>query len=222
MVFSLKTVFVATALFASAQARSTGAGCCAGGEAAVNDYHSAVQEGRTIETGSLADGGVSLLLDGSPLNATAATVTDFSAATVHFLSLAGTSPYRGLLVRLSAPSGVDTTTALLEVSDDLQDADYVCSAPVAGITHTNANLKNDQSMSLSIPIEGEVTLDVTVVFANNGTNSIYYYSAYTLNAVMEAGTTLSPTMAPTSGAAGQQQTLLALAVSGLVAVFALW
>jgi hypothetical protein len=235
MVFSLKTIYVATALLASAQARSNGAGGCAGGQAAVMGNHLSVQPGRTFETGSLADGGVSLLLDGSPLDATAATATDFSAATVHVLTLVGTSPYRGLLVRLSAPSGVDTTTALLEVSDDLQDAD-VCSAPVAGITHTNADLKSMQSMSLSIRTEGEITLDVTVVFANNGTNSIYYYSGYTLNAVMEpvameAGSggvvdgkiASSPTMAPMSGAAaGQQQMLVALAVSGLVAAFALW
>jgi hypothetical protein len=208
-----------------------------------------------------------------------------------------------MLVRLSAASGVDTTSALLEVSEDLQDAD-TCVAPVVGITHTSSKLKNAQSMSLLLLSEGEVTIDVTVVVANNSTDSIYYYSSYTLNAVgavaeatvvnpvcevcgagltiskpdvvvynpltvmnptcaeIEAGgqagmispaycsvlpgviatacgcelasrtgeadadeTTSSPTMAPMSGATGQQQqqqTLVALAVSGLVAVLALW
>jgi hypothetical protein len=303
MMFSLKTAFVATALLASAQAFPSGAGGCDGGQAAVNGFHLSELNGKTIETGSLTDGNVGLLLNGVPLDPAATTAVNFTAGAVNVLTLAGTSPYRGLLIRLAAPSGVDTTTALLEVSDDLKDAAGVCTAPVVGITHTNSDLKFSQSVSLMIAAEGEVTLDVTVVVANNATDSIYYYSGYTLNAVMEevvnfvnpvcevcgaglvvglpdvivsnpldgttptcaeiqgggqAGlipaafcdilsgaitalcgceaadrqgdgdggeTTSSPTMAPASGAAtaaGQQQTLVALAVSGLVAAFSSW
>jgi hypothetical protein len=185
MVFSLQSLFVAITLFASsAHAFSSGAGGCSGGQAAVMDFHLSAEGGKASTTGSLADGGVGLLLDGVPLDAMLATASNFSTADIHVLTLAGTSPYRGMLVRLSAPSGVDTTSSLLEVSADLQDASS-CSAPVVGITHTNSDLKNTQSMSLFLPSEGEVTIDVTVVFANNSTDSIYYYSGYTLNAVME-------------------------------------
>jgi hypothetical protein len=305
MVFSLKTIYVAIALLSSsAHAFSTGAGGCSGGQAAVMGFHLSTNGGKVTTTGSLADGGIGLLLDGVPLDAAAATAKNFSADEPHVLTVAGTSDYRGMLVRLSAASGVDTTSSLLEVSEDLQDAD-TCVAPVVGITHTSSNLKNAQSMSLQLLSEGEVTIDVTVVVANNSTDSIYYYSSYTLNAVgavaeatvvnpvcevcgagltiskpdvvvynpltvmnptcaeIEAGgqagmispaycsvlpgviatacgcelasrtgeadadptdeITSSPTMAPMSGATGQQQqTLVALAVSGLVAVLALW
>jgi hypothetical protein len=200
MVFSLQTVFVAITLLASsAHAFSSGAGGCSGGEAAVKDFHLSAQGGKASTTGSLADGGVDLLLDGVPLDAMAATARNFSAADIHVLTLSGTSPYRGMLVRLSAPSGVDTTSSLLEVSADLQDAGS-CSAPVVGITHTNSNLKNAQSMSLFLPSEGEVTIDVTVVFANNSTDSIYYYSGYTLNAVMEAAATVAYPVCEVCGA----------------------
>jgi hypothetical protein len=192
MMFSLQTLFVAITLLASsAHAFPNGAGGCSGGEAAVMGFHLSTSGGKVITTGSLADGGVGLVLDGVPLDPMATTARNFSTSDIHVLTLAGLSPYRGMLVRLSSPSGVDTTSSLLETSDDLQDAG-ACSAPVVGITHTNSNLKNAQSMQLSMPSEGEITIDVTVVIANNSTDSIYYYSGYTLNAVMptavEAGT----------------------------------
>jgi hypothetical protein len=175
MMFSINTVFVATALFASAQAFSTGAGGCEGGQAAVAGFHLA--EGKAIETGSLEDGGVGLYLNDVLLDPT--TVVNFTANGLNFLSLNGTSDYRGLLVRAS--SNADTEFPLMELSDDLQDA-AVCTAPITGITHTNSDLKNNHNMSLFLGA-GDLSLDVTVVFANNNTDSIYYYSSYMLNAV---------------------------------------
>jgi hypothetical protein len=175
MMFSINTVFVTTALFSSAQAFSTGAGGCDGGGAAVRGFH--LTASKTIATGSLADGGVGLYLEGALLNPT--TVTNFTASNLNILSLNGTSDYRGLLVRLS--SDVNASTVLLEITDDLKEAD-VCTAPVSGLTHSNGDLKNNQAMSLFLA-EGNLTLDVTIVFANNATNSIYYYSSYMLNAV---------------------------------------
>jgi hypothetical protein len=188
MMFSLKTLLVVTctSLFASVDAFPTGAGSCVGGEAAVMGGHVTPADGKTIVTGSLADGGVALLLNGSPL--VPGTAVDFGVGTSspQFLTLAGSSDFRGLLVRLSAPDGVDTTNSLIEQSDDLRSADNVCTAPVVGITHANRNLKNQQAMGLSIGVVTEVTLDVTVVFANNSTDSIYYFSSYTLNSVDDA------------------------------------
>jgi hypothetical protein len=97
-----------------------------------------VQGGEASTTGSLADGGAGLLLDGVSLDAT--------AADIHVLTLAGTSPYSGMPVDTSssAPLGVDTISSLLEVSADLRDAGSSV-APVMGITHTNSNLKNARS-----------------------------------------------------------------------------
>jgi hypothetical protein len=175
MMFSINTVFVATALFTSTQAFSTGAGGCAGGGAAVRGFH--LTDTKTIVTGSLADGGVGLYLEGVLLDPT--TVANLPANNLKILSLNGTSDYRGLLVRAS--SAIDVSNALVETSDDLQEAG-VCDAPVTGITHNNSNLKNNQAMSIFL-VEGNLTLDVTVVFANNATDSIYYYSSYMLNAV---------------------------------------
>jgi hypothetical protein len=168
MVFSLKTLVVVTSLFSSTvDAFPTGAGGCIGGGAAVMSKHVTPAEGKTIVTGYLADGGVTLLLNGNPL--TSGPAAEFVAATptLQILTIAGSSDFRGLLVRLSAPDGVDTDMALFEISDDLRSADNVCTAPVVGITHANRNLKNQQSMSLSIAVPAVITLDVTVVFAND-------------------------------------------------------
>jgi hypothetical protein len=51
---------------------------------------------------------------------------------------------------------------------------------VVGITHTNSNLKNTQSMSLFFAFGRQKSIDGTVVAANNSTDSIYYHSGYTL------------------------------------------
>lgn len=187
---------------------STGAGSCAGNGAPVAGKHlSRVQ----ITSGSLEAYGIKLTLgDSGPLKT--GVPFEFEYGRPHFLTLSCSSKpatkalYLGFLVRLASPDGIDTTSALLPFSNDkgTQIATDTCIniEGVGGITHTNNYPK---SMSQSILEMDEAAqgliLDVTVVVANSGFYSDFYYSQYTLNAVAPTDGTPSTAQAPTPSSA---------------------
>ena len=182
-------------------ANPDGAGGCAGGQAAVGGYHLDDLNGaRPVISADLALGEVSVTIDNSePLvpdpNSpfTIQTQTDYTL-TVTTQNDAG---FKGILIRLEAPEGVETAGALEPIDSDLKIAN-VCEAPVVGVTHTS----NSQKMSVSTRLRMDqaadrVNLDITGVGANFDQASVYGYNGFVLKVEGEAApTTTSPTLPP--------------------------
>jgi hypothetical protein len=189
MRFITPLLFLAVALN-GASAFPNGAGGCSGGEAAVRGSH--LQSG--FETGSLGIGGFAVILDGNTLDPSGQ--VSFTTGEDHVLTVSGS--FTGILVRLQADNGVDTSAALSENSNLLQDAS-VCSAPVVGITHNSRAGKNGAEITLRLDEPSDLVLDITIVLENVSGSSIFYYSGFALRAVDPPGavTTPAPTPAPT-------------------------
>jgi hypothetical protein len=166
----------------------SGAGGCSGGEAAVRGSH--LQSG--FQTGSLGEGGFQVILDGDTLNPGG--IVGFAAGEDHVLTVSGS--FLGILVRLQADDGVDTSAALSENSNLLQDAS-VCTAPVVGISHNSRAGKNGAEMILRLDEPSDVALDITIVLANESGESMFYYSGFALASVDPPGAVLSATGTPT-------------------------
>jgi hypothetical protein len=149
-----------------------------GGQATVSGFHLQEGNGKTIETGSLEDGGFEVILDGDTLSPSDR--MSFAVGEDHVLTVSGR--FLGILVRLEADDGVDTSAALSEGSNRLQNAG-VCAAPVVGITHNSNAVKNDAEVILRLDEASEVALDITIVLANDNVESIFYYSGFALAAV---------------------------------------
>jgi hypothetical protein len=172
----------------AATAYPNGAGGCSGGQAAVRGYH--LQSG--YETGSLGKGGVTIILDGNTLDPGGR--ANFTTGEDHALTVSGS--FLGILVRLQADKGVDTSAALSENSNLLQDAS-VCTAPVVGITHNSGTEKNGAEITLRLDESSDVSLDITVVLENGSGGSKFYYSGFALVAVDPPGTVSSAPGTPT-------------------------
>ena len=94
-----------------------------------------------IQTGSLSDGGLLLVLGNNvvPDNE----LFFFRESQDFSLRVLGLRAYKGIFIRLEAdPDTVDTTAALVESSSLLQPAN-VCSEPIVVIVQTSAVLKNN-------------------------------------------------------------------------------
>jgi hypothetical protein len=153
----------------------------------------------TTNTGTLADGGLTLFVDDVQVDTSNTILLEVSATSSIFIS--GTNDYKGVLYRLQSTDGSDAT-GMITVSDgdaDTQLSDK-CVAPVAGVTHTNANEKNNVPATLNTGDEpASYLLDVTVVVANSGDVSEYYYTQYTITVDSTSGggpTDSSPSSPP--------------------------
>jgi hypothetical protein len=185
---------------------STGAGSCFGGDPNLRFSHISnlgQPAGRTIVRGSLADGGLQVLFGGAPL--TPDSLNFFTKGEDYALKVVGDESYKGILIRLEAGAGVDTTAALIveEEDSDLLYETSICSNPSQGITQSSNVLKNNIGGTVRVDEFTDVSIGVTVVFANNSTAAINYFSQFQFQ-VTEAPTasptmppTLSPTKAPT-------------------------
>jgi hypothetical protein len=148
-----------------------------------------------IQTGSLAAGGVQVLFDGDPL-ATDGVFT-FNEGKDYSIRVVGDSDYKGILIRLETTEVFDTTAALVEDSDLLSPA-TVCTPPIVGLNHNSAELKNNQGGTLRLNAATALTLDITVVNVLDGTDSVFYYSRFALEALPapSGSPSLTPSMAP--------------------------
>jgi hypothetical protein len=180
------------------QAFSNAAGGCMGGVAAVEGLHLDTSGGRSVVGGTLAESRIVVtvgdtILDASSGQATTVPIGQDLMVTVD----SGDIGYLGVLVRLSAPAGIDTTGALVPGTNTQVAA--VCAAPVVGITHTNANEKmlSTGMVRFDEAVDG-VVLDVTVVFINGASGSVYGYTGFPLNFRAAA----TPTNAPIVGGGG--------------------
>jgi hypothetical protein len=181
---------------------SSGAGACFGGDPNVRFSHISnlgQPDGRQIVRGSLPEGGLQVLLGGAPLSPDS--LNFFTKGEGYALKVVGDDSYKGILIRLEAGAGVDTTAALIVEEEDsnlLYEAS-ICSDPSQGITHSSSVLKNNVGGTVRLDELTDVGIGVTIVIANNSTAAISYFSQFQLQ-VTEAPTaspTVSPTKAPT-------------------------
>jgi hypothetical protein len=167
-------LIVLLAIVTAGNAFSLGAGACFPGDANVRARHiSNLGElpGRSIRTGSLADGGFEVLFDGSPLRTDSTTFFTFNQDFP--IRVRGQESYRGILIRLGAEPGVNTTAALVEEDSTLLQDASVCSDPAQGLTHTSSVLKNNQGGTIRLNEKTDVSLDITIVVANKYVSLCY-------------------------------------------------
>lgn len=109
-------------------------------------------------------------------------ITTLQAGTEYTLTIetAGGEKYKGFFVRLSDKSGADVSEVLTESSGDAKSLSF-CESNVAGITHTNNNLKAGISMTIKSDVPSQLLLEVTLVTENSSTvKNAYYFSEYEL------------------------------------------
>lgn len=140
------------------------AGGCMGGMTAVEGSHLDSSNGRPVVGGTLADGAIrvtvgDILLDVNTVNELPVgqdLLVGVEADDIMFL---------GVLVRLQAPDGVDTTGALIPGAN--VGLESTCLSPVIGISHMNSDPKTMATGTFRFDEEIEgITLDVTIVFLN--------------------------------------------------------
>jgi hypothetical protein len=88
---------------------------------------------------------------------------------------------KGVLIRLSSSDGYDLTDTILpKLNTKIAGA---CTSPVVGITHTAAFDKPEVSGTLKFPTKSDtpIDVDVTVVFFNSDTRSIYTSAKFKIN-----------------------------------------
>ena len=195
-----------------------GAGDCPGGRAAVGSVHLSAG---SVTTGRLEDNNLRVQINGQVLDPDSPSII-LQAGVEHAWMVADGSSqsrqpsegFRGFLLRLGGGRGVgegaddaeiDTTVALSSASDNVKEAFAACvlSQGVGGVTHNENELKTAVSGILRLDeIASDLQLDVTVVVENRNSNSVYYYSSYTLEFREEAqpttGSSPSPTAAPSN------------------------
>lgn len=182
-------------------ALSSGAAQCVEGAVSVGSPH--MVDGAI--TGSLADGGLELAIDGAVLDP-ATPLTAGMDIPIAVRSTDGASTFRGALIRLNSLS--DDSAFDVDDSGDVQLSSF-CVSPAAGVTHTSNSDKTQLggTLMLSETATGPILVDVTVVVSSNSNDgSVYYYSAYTLDVAAAAAVptdpgaaTLPPTAAPAAG-----------------------
>lgn len=175
-----------------------GAAACPANEAAVKGSHT--QPEKSINTGSLEDGGfqMTLTLPGGVSSViSASNGIDFGIGQDHIMTLSTTLPdegmFKGFLLRLGPgddSASTASTTESLQVSaednTEVKIATSVCidNEGVAGLTHTDATEKTTATGVLRMDeVASNLILDVTVVVLNQGAESEYYYTQYVLNAI---------------------------------------
>jgi hypothetical protein len=184
------------------EAYSSGAGQCIGGTAAVGAPHMT----SSAVTGSLQDGALTLTVvrdqtNGAP-SEEITTNTD-TTVTIGFSST-GSTGFRGALIRASSTDGAEFT---LEPGVNGANAMACTEDGVLGVTHTSNDLKMELGAILNVATAGTVTLDVTVVLAQNSVDgSIYYYSSIDLTVVGEPEIDTNSTEATSAPAATTENT----------------
>jgi hypothetical protein len=188
----------------SLHAFTFGAGSCTGGQSAAGPPHQTAGSAYniTVVTGTLDEGGFVVTLDSTVLSR--ATPASFTSGTPHILTISGNSTFRGFLFRLSGGITGFTTawtfynshsyfgTGLTDLAPVTGDANasyaILClNEFVAGVTHSNSNLKTTASANMTVGyIDNGFVLDVTVVVQLRDGLSIYYYSEFLLNSIAAA------------------------------------
>lgn len=175
------------------------AGGCSGGGAAVSGNH--VSSSKEITTGSIEDNGYQVAINGEVLSGTGSTFQITPGVDNEItVSSSADDPFRGFLIRVGWPEQVDIEPLWTFTPETNAQTAVVCFIRAVGVCHTNNEDKNLASMILRLDEEIEgITLDVTVVKANNGEDSTYFYSGYEINSLQLELTSDPVTEAPTPG-----------------------
>jgi hypothetical protein len=187
----LRLVFTFNFLAYNVAAFSSGAGGCDGDGPAVQEPHLSRPGGR----GALEEFGYTLSVDGIVVDGT----TTVSAGVPHTLTVSGgENVYRGILFRLENIDGTDATPFLNPVDGDANtQLAAVCTTPIAGVTHTNSDDKNNLSAILDVDDAASFILDLTLVLSNVETDSTFYYTQYQIDVTSPTDiTTAAPTAVP--------------------------
>lgn len=181
---------------------SSQVGSCVGGGAAVGGRHF---EGLQITTGSLRKGGFDLIVDGRQVDPSVPLA--IAAGVPHAVELSGRK-FRGMLLRLQVPEGIDPDT-MLSSSMELFRLSPVCAdANVVGLSHISSDEKSSARGEIFLDESGvTIQVDVTVVLSNKAFLSEFYYSNFTLQTTAAPSAmpalststlkTLPPTLEPT-------------------------
>lgn len=108
--------------------------------------------------------------------------------------------FRGLLIRVEAPDGVDTTNVIRTDDKLFQDAS-VCAdetGNVVGLCHTDPSDKRQVNGTIRFDEMAEnVKIDITIVFRNNNATSVFAYNSFVASFKPILSPSLSPTLSPT-------------------------
>jgi hypothetical protein len=183
------------------QALPTGAPNCETKEAAPDGFHKLTWPGRSRRTGSIAQYGLDLFIDGTLVRPSSTVPTKFTANETHALRVVPRNPlqrpYRGVFVLVHHDS-LDTSTALTPL-ELYQSAPGCRGTKIAGVTHRNNLWKNSSEPIALLKWDAVGTTDlrinVNVVIDNNWTDSVYFYTQFTLESVL-ANPDIVPTASP--------------------------
>ena len=180
MICFLAATFLLFLFQKKSDAFPSGAGSCAGGMPAVFGLHLDTTGGRTVRSATLDELGVVVLLGTTVLDVSV--VNDFPIGQDLQISVSSTvdNAYKGVLVRLEAPTGVNTAAALLPGTNTAISSR--CVNPIIGITHTSNTSKTISTGTIRFDSEVlNVALGITAVFVNNATTSIYAFNEFNVN-----------------------------------------
>lgn len=163
--------------FQQIAALPNGAASCAAGNP-LGGFHLS----RDQTTGDLVDGGLLVFLNGVPLT-TGAVATFPSVGTSAITVITNnveTLGFRGYLIRVDLGNG---ETMALSPDESGQVSPLCISSDVSGVTHTDRSLKSEIDVDFTVDevLSAAVSLEVTVVFANNAQElSVWYSDTFTL------------------------------------------
>jgi hypothetical protein len=198
MYFATKAIVICSLLvaaFREVNSFPTAAGGCAGGVAAVGGSHLGEVDARVVSNSTLETGGVFVQIGNITLDST--TPLDLAILEDHTIAIISTEfPIRGILIRVEA-DGADTS-AILTPGLQTQPA-TACVAPIVGTTHIDSTDKSELTSVIRFDESlDSVILDITGVFVNSPSGSVYVYSRYIVNFVSTTPSTSVPSEAPTS------------------------
>lgn len=188
------------------------AGACHGNQAAVQGSHlskinldddSAANMNRIVQTGSIElNTNRFVYINGRPFSPTVTVDLQYGIEYLIEIVATGGKPFKGVLIRIESlafteqerQQGVSTFT--LEPLTNAQSAEACGSgdptSTVQGVTHYDNSLKYAFSTKLILsPPSYNTTkhsfyaMDVTIVDYNNATGSVYWYTQYTFEGVVE-------------------------------------
>jgi hypothetical protein len=193
--------FTTSPLLVVVQAYSTGAGACPAGVAAVGGFHLDASNGRTVQTGELYQGGVSVTLSNIQSPLVPMQATTIATQTEYTLTVATTNEqgFKGILLRLGGSETMTIqptdATILQEASACTTESNYA-----VGVTHVNNAPKLSVSALVRFDAPGTVALDITLVGINADTVSVYGYNGFVLDVQGDAAAVVT-TSAPVTTAA---------------------
>jgi len=169
------------------------AGGCAGGQAAVGPPHLTFQQ--QIRSGTLADFGYVVTIDGVPLAANGRSLivgpeNQFLVNETHVVRVdSPEQSLKGVLIRVELPEDMNARSmGVLRPGAKTQVADACLSMPdnVAGVGHFKDNRKFWVSANLELDqLVDRFPIDVTVVLTNNKYVSTFAYTRFYVSAVSE-------------------------------------